>query len=575
MYRVKSLGTSALLVTFASFARAQQEIATLHGANAGDEFGTAIAFVGDVDGDGHDDFAIGSPGANASAGSVTVYSGATSAALHTWNGGASNDRYGAALAGAGDIDNDGFDDVLVGAPRGVIWLSIWFAGGYVELRSGQTGAVLRTIVGPLFPRGFGGAVAGGRDLDGDQVPDFIVGAPGGAGAVGEVSVYSGSTGALLRTHVPTDTGNANDGGVTLGFSLAFVGDINGDGTEEYALGAPGVLSIAFSYVQLFDGASGVGLWRTSTGGEDEEFGFSMAALGDVTGDGVGDLVVGAREDGSFGPAFGRVRVLDGTTGAIVASYGQGLGASMASGLGFAVTALGDLDGDGRPEFAGGVPGDEPLPHFAPGAHATRVWSLNQTAALIVLPVPSDPSDAFGMALASGDTNGDGLRDLLVAEPYDDLNGDTSGAVHVYTLVRAPTVYCDSQVNSLGCTPSISSTGSASATSASSFDVRATNVLNNVSGLLYYSFAPQSTPYYGGTLCVRQPLHRTNAQDSAGNTGTSDCSGTLAFDFNAYIQSGADPALIAGKEVFAQYWSRDAQAPSHRNTSDALAFFVEP
>jgi hypothetical protein len=574
MQRLATFGSFVVLVTSATLARAQQEIATLRGVNAGDEFGTSIAFVGDVDGDGHDDFAIGSPGTNSYSGSVTLYSGATTAALSTWTGGASGDRFGAALAGAGDIDNDGFDDVLVGAPRGVPWM-VQMLGGYMQVRSGLTGAVLFNIVGPTNPHAFGAALAGGRDLDGDGVPDFIVGAPGGPAGDGAAYVYSGGNGALLRTHTPTDTGNSADGGVTLGFSLAFVGDIDGDGREEYALGAPGVMSIALSYVQLFDGATGLGLWRTSTGGVDEEFGFSMAALGDVTGDGLGDLVVGAREDASFGPAFGRVRVLDGATGAIIASYGQGLGASQSSGLGFAVTALGDLDGDGRSEFAGGVPGDEPLPNFSPPVHAARVWSLNMTAALTVLPVPGSLHNGFGMALASGDTDGDGLRDLLVAEPFDDQNGANCGAVHVYSIVRAPTVYCSAQVNSLGCTPSISSTGTASASSPQSFDIRATSVINNVSGLLYYSFAPQSTPYYGGTLCARQPLTRTNVQNSGGNTGASDCSGTFTFDFNALAQSGADPALVAGKQVFAQYWSRDAQAPSHRNTTDALAFFVEP
>ena len=574
MHRFATLGSSVVLVTLATLANAQQEIATLRGASAGDEFGDAIAFVGDVDGDGQADFAIGAPGANAETGSVTVYSGATTAVLSTWNGVATGDRFGAAIAGAGDLDLDGFDDVVVGAPRGLAWFTLQ-AGGYVQVRSGHTGAVLFNIVGPLQPRVFGAAVAGGHDLDGDGIPDFIVGAPGGPGAKGAAYVYSGSTGALLRTHIPPPVGNPNDGDVTLGYSIAFVDDLDGDGREEYALGAPGVMSIENSYVQLFDGATGAGLWRTTTGGEDEEFGFSMAVLGDVTGDGIGDLVVGAREAAAFGLAFGRVRVLDGATGDIIASYGQGLGAAQNSGLGFSVTAVGDLDGDGRSEFAAGVPGDQPLPTFPAAAHATRVWSLNQASVLIALPVPGSPSNGFGLALASGDTNGDGLRDLLVAEPFDDVNGANSGAVHVYTLVRAPAVYCESQINSLGCTPSISSSGIASASGAQSFDIRATNVINNVSGLLYYSFEPQSTPYYGGTLCVRQPLHRTHAQNSGGNPGASDCSGTLSFDFNAFLQSGADPALVAGKLVFAQYWSRDAQAPSHRNTSDALAFYIKP
>ena len=75
--------------------------------------------------------------------------------------------------------------------------------------------------------------------------------------------------------------------------------------------------------------------------------------------------------------------------------------------------------------------------------------------------------------------------------------------------------------------------------------------------------------------MRQPLRRTALQGSGGNPGTLDCSGALALDFNAYVQSAVDPALGAGDEVFVQYWSRDAVAASGTNLTDALAFYVEP
>jgi len=141
----------------------------------------------------------------------------------------------------------------------------------------------------------------------------------------------------------------------------------------------------------------------------------------------------------------------------------------------------------------------------------------------------------------------------------------------------PVTYCTAQVNSLGCASAVSSTGTPSASAGSGFVVRADRLKNQVPGLFFYGkSAPAAAPMLGGVLCVLPPLVRTAAQSAGGSLPPAvDCSGALVLDFNAWIQSGGDPGLIAGQEVFVQAWSRDPGHPAGFNLSDALAFCVCP
>jgi hypothetical protein len=139
---------------------------------------------------------------------------------------------------------------------------------------------------------------------------------------------------------------------------------------------------------------------------------------------------------------------------------------------------------------------------------------------------------------------------------------------------APSKYCVGKLNSQGCTPSMSWSGIASV-SGPAFLVRAINVLNQKNGLLFYGSKPVAVPFQGGVKCVKSPTIRTAVQSSGGSASGNDCSGTLAVDFNAWIQSGVDPQLVVGEEVFCQYWSRDPASASTTSLSDALVFLVNP
>lgn len=137
-----------------------------------------------------------------------------------------------------------------------------------------------------------------------------------------------------------------------------------------------------------------------------------------------------------------------------------------------------------------------------------------------------------------------------------------------------TTYCTGKPNSQGCTPAIGATGVPSMTSASPFTIDAQMIVNNKAGILFYGQSGRAAiPFQGGFLCVQPPTRRTPLQGSAGNPPPNDCSGSFAFDFNTWAQSGADPSLSVGSTIHAQYWYRDPQSPSTTGLSNGLEFVI--
>jgi hypothetical protein len=213
------------------------------------------------------------------------------------------------------------------------------------------------------------------------------------------------------------------------------------------------------------------------------------------------------------------------------------------------------------------------------ATGNEVWLTVQTVNLT-----GDPLVVTGVVSTAGGTRIElvtpasaGAGDVLVRIP------GTSGAAlsNAYPIAPdacgAPIVYCTAQVNSLGCLSAISSTGSPSASAGSGFVIEASNLRNLVPGIFFYgTTAPASLPMLGGLLCAAPPIVRTPGQSAGGSLPPAlDCTGQISIDFNAWIASGADPALGVGKEVFLQAWSRDPAHASGSNLTDALALIVCP
>jgi hypothetical protein len=186
------------------------------------------------------------------------------------------------------------------------------------------------------------------------------------------------------------------------------------------------------------------------------------------------------------------------------------------------------------------------------------------------------ADATGLTTIAGTTSSSNYP--VTAGAFD---ASTQGSSESYvsrfdTGGPTPTTYCTAKINSLGCLPAIESSGVPSASAGSGFIVRAVDVLNQKSGLLFYGLNGRSAaPFQGGYLCVATPLRRTAIQNSGGSASGADCSGQFAFDFNSYIASNIDPALVAIALVDAQWWSRDPQSPSTTNLTDALEFLIPP
>jgi hypothetical protein len=144
------------------------------------------------------------------------------------------------------------------------------------------------------------------------------------------------------------------------------------------------------------------------------------------------------------------------------------------------------------------------------------------------------------------------------------------------------VYCVSKTNSLGCSPSISSSGTPSTSASSGFTIRAQQVRNNKSGLLLYGATGRANlPFQGGTLCVNPPLKRSLVLGSGGAPApANDCSGIFAIDMNAFAQGllGGSPSpllLTPGTQVNTQFWGRDPgfPAPFDSTLSDGFEYSV--
>jgi len=362
-------GRDAGRVLVASGASGKQ-ILVLEGDAAGDWFGYAVAAASDLDGDDFDDLLVGAPRADGAGGTdcgrLHVISGRTAAELFTVDGELPGDGFGSAVALTGDVDGDTVADLVVGAP-----FADPAAGpdaGRVYVLSGADGSVVRTLDGQATDDRFGTAVCAAHDVDGDGVRDVVAGAPGhdtaGANA-GRVTVHSGADGTLVHL---LDGAAPGDG---FGAAVRALRDLDGDQRAELAVGAPladGAAGTDAGSVAVFHGADASLRFRLEGTASSAWFGSAIASAGDVDGDAVPDLAAGApRFEGARGRASGRVAIHSGADGREIRSLA---GDSPFERFGSAVAGVGDLDGDGRGDLLAGAPFGSPADRT--GAGAARV-----------------------------------------------------------------------------------------------------------------------------------------------------------------------------------------------------------
>ncbi|MEM1447943.1 MAG: integrin alpha [Planctomycetota bacterium] len=402
------LSTLALVASVelsASAAPAQSTLFEVYGSAFADTFGEDVDVVGFVDGDAIPDVVVGarvSDAGGTDSGAVFVYSGATGALLHEVFGGP-GDVLGFDVAGLDDVDGDGIADfaacaaafandsglvrVYSGLDASVLWEEVGpIPGGLygltlesiddvdqdgrqdlliqhanaqrVDVRSGADGALIHRLDGGL--PGFGRALDGTPDLNGDGVADILVGITGVTPA-GRIRAYSGATGAPLFAIGGIDPGS------TFGYSIAALGDTDGDGVSDFAVGAPfeRIDGLLAGRVRVYSARTRQLLHTLDGGAFGGRFGETVAGPGDIDGDAIPDVAVGSLVEGP-----GAVRVFSGADGSLLLTvFGNDTGSTFASWFGGSLEATCDLNQDGIGDLIVGAPSDGSLVDLAGSARA--------------------------------------------------------------------------------------------------------------------------------------------------------------------------------------------------------------
>jgi hypothetical protein len=368
----------------------------------------------DLDGDGFADLAVGAISENSNAGRVYVYSGGPTGpstmpvALDGTDG--ANAVFGTSVASAGDIDGDGFADLVVGAPHAAS------STGRVYLYRGGPSGVATTaatiLTGPDGANGmFGSSVASAGDVNGDGYADVVIGAMHAVADAGRAYVYLGSAAGLVST--PATTLVPDESPAEFGTSVATAGDVNGDGYADVLVGAQTWRMSTGEMYAYLGSAAGLNTrrLRTVAGRIANSFGgASVSCAGDVNGDGYADVVMGAPHDGP---------------GSVVVTFGDGvfplassrsdvrLSIAGIAGFGTSVSA-GDFDDDGYADLLVAAPGTGTIT----GSVYVFAGSSAGPATSPTVTIGSVPpaSTNFGRSVSlAGDTNGDAIDDAIVGD----------------------------------------------------------------------------------------------------------------------------------------------------------------
>ncbi|MBN2005559.1 MAG: FG-GAP repeat protein [Anaerolineae bacterium] len=421
---------------------------TANGGQSGARFGWSVGTAGNVNGDSFNDVIIGAPGyssGKADEGQARVYHGGSTglSASPAWTAETdqANAEFGHAVGTAGDVNGDGFDDVIVGAynydsgqtDEGQAFV---YHGG----AAGVNATANWTVESNQAYAYLGYSVGTAGDVDGDGFADIIIGVycySNGQSDEGQARVYHGSATGLNAT--PDWAVESDQVEVNFGWSVGTAGDVNGDGYADVIIGAPNANNgqvgegQAFVFIGAAKGSDTVPAWIAEGDQNNATFGYSVATAGDVNGDGYAEVIVGANSYDNGQADEGRVFVYHGAAAGLNATPNWSAESNQAGAFfGYSVATAGDVNGDGYADVIVGAcyynngqthEGRAFVYHGgAAGLNATAAWTAE-----------SDRIDAeLGVSVGTaGDVNGDGYDDVIVGAYRYDNGLANQGRAYVF------------------------------------------------------------------------------------------------------------------------------------------------